>query len=127
MKMKRRTQAEDDYYPSTMSNPSNNNNEQRKAYLIEAITVIQKCQASCQKDGKFDEELFFRLKAKQDALFAELACLDNPELKGRTCPLCHQKFDGYGNNPAPLRVEGQVCDACNANRVIPARFRKMRK
>ena len=49
----------------------------------------------------------------------------NPELKGRTCPLCRQKFDGYGNNPAPLRVKGQVCDDCNANRVIPARIRQM--
>jgi len=124
MKIERRTQAEDDYQ-STMSNQSNN--DQRKAYLMKAITILQECQASCQKDGKFDADEFFRLKAKQDAIFAELACIDRPELKGRTCPLCRQKFDGYGNNPAPLDVEGQVCDACNANRVIPARFREMRQ
>ena len=44
------------------------------------------------------------------------------------CGLCHEKFEGYGNNPAPLEVatgsdySSQVCDDCNADFVIPARL-----
>lgn len=101
---------------------SNQTTNERKAYLMKAIAILQECQASCQKDGKFDADEFFRLKAKQDVIFAELACIQRPELKGRICPLCRHTFDGYGNNPAPLRVKGQVCDNCNMTRVIPARI-----
>lgn len=99
-----------------MSNQSNN---ERKIYIINAIKNLQQCQS----EEMMLEEIF-RLKEKQDVLFAELACVDNPKLKGRTCPLCKETFDGYGNNPAPLRVKGQVCDRCNATQVIPARMRQ---
>jgi len=39
----------------------------------------------------------------------------------RTCCLCGEEFDGYGNNPEPLAGEGSCCDRCNAEKVIPAR------
>ena len=39
-----------------------------------------------------------------------------------TCALCQKVYRGYGNNPAPLKVEGKVCDDCNASKVIPARL-----
>ena len=38
----------------------------------------------------------------------------------KTCVLCHRKFDGYGNNPFPLRSSGVCCDGCNGA-VISAR------
>jgi hypothetical protein len=44
-----------------------------------------------------------------------------------TCPLCKKVYKGYGNNPAPLKVKGQVCDNCNATKVIPARLAGMFK
>lgn len=43
-------------------------------------------------------------------------------IEEHTCPLCKKVYKGYGNNPAPLKVEGQVCDECNATKVIPARL-----
>ena len=41
----------------------------------------------------------------------------------KTCPLCEQTFNGFGNNPAPFDCEGKsCCDTCNGSFVIPARF-----
>ena len=39
----------------------------------------------------------------------------------KTCVLCKQKFEGHGNNPAPLLEEGRCCDDCNVNTIIPVR------
>lgn len=38
------------------------------------------------------------------------------------CCLCGEEFEGYGNDPAPLKESGECCDRCNAEKVIPARF-----
>lgn len=38
------------------------------------------------------------------------------------CILCTEKYEGYGNNPAPLAKAGRCCDTCNSTRVIPARL-----
>ena len=40
----------------------------------------------------------------------------------KTCCLCGEEFEGYGNDPAPLKESGECCDQCNAERVLPARF-----
>jgi len=40
-----------------------------------------------------------------------------------TCCLCASTYTWYGNNAQPI-VEGQCCDDCNYNYVIPARFGK---
>ena len=39
-----------------------------------------------------------------------------------TCCICGEEFEGYGNNPYPIRDEGVCCDACNLKFVIPARL-----
>ena len=39
------------------------------------------------------------------------------------CCICGQTYFGYGNNPWPLKEEGECCDKCNWFRVIPARLR----
>ena len=39
----------------------------------------------------------------------------------KTCCLCGGEFEGYGNDPAPLKESGECCDRCNAEKVIPAR------
>lgn len=45
------------------------------------------------------------------------------EAKTDICPLCGESFDiKHGHNPAPLEVEGNVCDNCQTNYVIPARL-----
>ena len=38
------------------------------------------------------------------------------------CCLCGEEFEGYGNDPAPLKDSGECCDRCNAEKVIPARL-----
>lgn len=53
----------------------------------------------------------------------EIQCEENPELRGKICPCCNEKFNGHGNNPWPLPYN-RVCDTCNAMYVIPARLRK---
>ena len=42
------------------------------------------------------------------------------KLKQRTCVLCKDKFEGYGNNAEPLK-KGICCDGCNVS-VVAARF-----
>ncbi len=39
-----------------------------------------------------------------------------------TCCICGEEFEGYGNNPAPVKESGKCCDACNRKFVIPARL-----
>ena len=40
----------------------------------------------------------------------------------KTCCLCGVEFEGYGNNPAPVKESGECCDRCNAEKVIAARL-----
>lgn len=40
----------------------------------------------------------------------------------KVCCICGEEFEGYGNNPAPVRDKGSCCDACNLKFVIPARI-----
>ena len=40
----------------------------------------------------------------------------------KTCCLCGEEFEGYGNNPAPVKESGECCDRCNAEKVITARL-----
>jgi len=43
--------------------------------------------------------------------------------KDKICVLCGKAFKEYGNNPAPLKDEGECCDSCNDTKVLPARFK----
>ena len=38
------------------------------------------------------------------------------------CVICNEEFKGQGNNPEPIKDEGQCCDSCNFNYVIPKRM-----
>lgn len=39
----------------------------------------------------------------------------------KKCDICGKEFNGYGNNPAPLK--GKVCcDECNLKYVLPTRL-----
>jgi DNA-directed RNA polymerase subunit RPC12/RpoP len=39
------------------------------------------------------------------------------------CVICNKEFEGYGNNPEPVKNKGRCCDECNAKFVIPARLK----
>ena len=44
-----------------------------------------------------------------------------------TCCICGETFTGWGNNPWPVcnGEEDRCCDACNEEKVIPARLQQM--
>ena len=42
------------------------------------------------------------------------------------CCICNITFDGYGNNPYPIKKDGVCCPLCNIEIVIPMRFIKLR-
>ena len=44
----------------------------------------------------------------------------------KKCVICGHGFEGYGNDPRPVKYHGQCCDACNNSAVIPARIFLMR-
>jgi hypothetical protein len=41
------------------------------------------------------------------------------------CCICGVIFNGYGNNPAPVKMLGRCCDRCNSTYVISARLRNI--
>lgn len=42
----------------------------------------------------------------------------------RTCCICGRKFTEPGNNPFPVKEEGECCRECNLTVVLPERFRR---
>lgn len=48
-------------------------------------------------------------------------------MKKKICCICGKEFnEGFGNNPWPVKKEGECCNYCNATVVIPARLGIMR-
>ena len=45
-------------------------------------------------------------------------------IRRRRCTVCKDLFSGWGNNAEPV-AEGQCCDACNDDIVIPTRIRQL--
>lgn len=39
----------------------------------------------------------------------------------KICSICGKKYKGYGNNARPVK-DGQCCDKCNMEKVIPMRI-----
>ena len=44
------------------------------------------------------------------------------ETKKKVCCICGKEFTGFGNNPWPVKEEGECCDDCNHDKVVPARI-----
>jgi len=40
------------------------------------------------------------------------------------CCICGKEFMGYGNNPYPIKNQGECCRRCNWTVVIPERLRR---
>ena len=34
-------------------------------------------------------------------------------MKKNICCICGKEYDGYGNNPYPIKESGRCCDKCN--------------
>lgn len=48
-------------------------------------------------------------------------------MRQKICCICNELYIGYGNNPWPVKDEGECCDNCNFEKVIPARLEDLRK
>jgi hypothetical protein len=44
------------------------------------------------------------------------------EAKTKYCCICGEPYEGYGNNPWPVKDDGRCCDACNLRFVIQSRI-----
>ena len=44
----------------------------------------------------------------------------------KVCCICGKVFEGYGNDPWPVREEGRCCDDCNIKIVVPARIAQLK-
>lgn len=44
--------------------------------------------------------------------------------KQKTCSICQNKYDGFGNNAWPVN-DGRCCDHCNWQVVVPARIAQL--
>lgn len=49
------------------------------------------------------------------------------EEKKQTCCICGKTFEGWGNNPWPVKEDGQCCRECNATIVLPERLKLARR
>lgn len=43
----------------------------------------------------------------------------------KRCCICGKIFKGWGNDPWPVKEEGQCCDKCNLDKVLPARLQRL--
>lgn len=43
-------------------------------------------------------------------------------METKKCCICGKEFKGWGNNPWPYKSEGDCCDDCNLEYVIPMRL-----
>ena len=48
-------------------------------------------------------------------------------MEKRICCICGKEIKGWGNNPYPVKENGECCDECNTKYVIPARFDELLK
>lgn len=42
------------------------------------------------------------------------------------CCICGKKIIGYGNDPWPVKMDGECCDECNITHVVLARIIKLK-
>ena len=47
-------------------------------------------------------------------------------MKDYICCICGKEFNGYGNNPYPIKEEGRCCNDCNM-KVIEKRLEKLQE
>ena len=40
----------------------------------------------------------------------------------KVCCICGKEFTGWGNNPYPVKNEGECCKECTTKYVLPARL-----
>ena len=98
---------------------SHSNESTRMTELIQAHDRLQEELLPTTPHSNEQRVIIFQ---QLNAIRNEIMCEEYPHLKGQTCPICDKKFNGWGNNPAPLDIDGKVCDDCNMSVIIPVRM-----
>lgn len=49
------------------------------------------------------------------------------ETKKKVCCICGKEFNGWGNNPYPVKEDGECCRVCNSAVVLPRRIKMMKE
>lgn len=62
-------------------------------------------------------KIFWELKARKNKM-----SYSNKYFK---CCICNGIFEGYGNNPSPIKENGRCCIFCNIEQVIPERLKRL--
>ena len=98
---------------------SHSNESTRMTELIQAHDRLQEELLPTTPHSNEQRVIIFQ---QLNAIRNEIMCEEYPHLKGQTCPICDKKFNGWGNNPAPLNIDDKVCDDCNMSVIIPVRM-----
>lgn len=103
------------------------NPEHKQQTMSQANTRISQLQESYDRlqeelSSTHSQEDKMTIFKQMNAIGNEIMCEEYPHLKGQTCPICDKKFNGWGNNPAPLNIDGKVCDDCNMSVIVPVRM-----
>jgi hypothetical protein len=101
-----------------MTHQQRNPKEEQKEKLMNEIKEIR----SFMNGKSFTYEIQMAFDSKINKLMNEFWALERPDLCGRTCSVCSEKYNGWGNNPAPIKADDQCCDDCNSKFVIPLRM-----
>lgn len=48
-------------------------------------------------------------------------------MEKKKCCICGKEFEGWGNDPYPVKNERECCDECNYKYVLPARLNEINK
>jgi hypothetical protein len=89
--------------------------------MIELLHAHDRLNEELCSNAVHSQEQRMELIQQITAIRNEIMCEEYPHLKGQTCPICDKKFNGWGNNPAPLNTD-KVCDSCNMNIIVPVRM-----
>ena len=72
-----------------------------------------------------DEELHHGLEITDTFVTGSIEGSERDGKEIWKCVICNEHFTGFGNNPDPVKRNGDCCDACNTNHVIPARMQEL--
>jgi len=72
-----------------------------------------------------DEELHHGLEITDTFVAGSTEGSERDGIEIWECVICNEHFTGFGNNPDPVKQDGDCCDACNTNHVIPARMKEL--
>lgn len=95
----------------------------RMKQLLQEFESLQK---HLSESPKRDWDYICHLTTKMNEVTAMIMYEENHEkfqhMKEQTCSICENQLIGWGNSPAPISIDGNVCNRCNEFIIIPVRM-----